>query len=63
MTYDLAELLTCIEHSEIQQLANLKVPPDPELVLWVDLTDWHPFMVCTDSSEFAVREACARRRE
>ena len=45
------------------KLANLEVAPDTQLVIWVDLSDWHPFVICAHSSKFPIREARARRRE
>ena len=49
--------------STYQELANLKVAPDAELVIGVDLSYGHPFMVGAHSSKLPVGEACTGRRE
>lgn len=45
--------------STYQELANLEVAPDAELVIGVDLSDGHPFMVGAHSSKLPVGEARA----
>lgn len=46
-----------------QELADLKVTPDPELVVDVDLSDRYPLVVCSDCRKLAIAEANASRRE
>ena len=55
--------LTGIQHGQIQQLSNLEVPPDPKLVVRVDLPDGQPLVIRTDSSKLPIREAGLRFRE
>lgn len=46
-----------------QKLANLEVAPDTELVVHVNLTDGHPLVIGTNTSQLAIREAGTGWRE
>jgi hypothetical protein len=47
-------VLTSIKHEEIHQVANLEVTPDTEIVVHLNLANWHPFEVSANSIHFAL---------
>ena len=51
---DTAVVLTGVEHDQIEKVSNGEVTPDTEVVVHLDLTDWHPFEVSSDSVHLAL---------
>jgi hypothetical protein len=41
-------VLTCIQHDQIEKTADAETSPDAKVIVHFDLTDGHPFEICSD---------------
>lgn len=56
-----AIIIACVEHGQIEKGAHLEIPPDPEIVVHVDLANGHPLEIGANCIHLALVDAYTSR--